>query len=59
LKVNSEKLMQDTAKLRDLITKRGTSEMLILLCCTTNLVRCKQFRELMKGISSKKTGKKT
>ena len=27
--------------------------MLILLCCTTNPVRYKQFRELMKGISSK------
>ena len=27
--------------------------MLIPLCCTTNPVRYKQFRELMKGISSK------
>ena len=27
--------------------------MLIPLCCSTNLVRYKQFRELMKGISSK------
>ena len=27
--------------------------MLIRLCCTTNPVRYKQFRELMKGISSK------
>ena len=27
--------------------------MLILLCCTTNPVRYKQLRELMKGISSK------
>ena len=53
LKVNSEKLMQDTAKLRDLITKRGTFEMLIPLCYTTHPVRYKQFRGLMKGISSK------
>ena len=59
---DSEKLMLQTAKLRDLITKRGTFEMLIPLCCTTKpvrnkqfreLVRNKQFRELMKGISSK------
>ena len=27
--------------------------MLIPLCCTTNSVRHKQFKELMKGISSK------
>ena len=50
---NSEELMKQTAKLRDLITKRGTFEMLIPLCCTTKPVRYKQFRELMKGISSK------
>lgn len=50
---DSEKLMLQTAKLRDLITKRGTFEMLIPLCCTTNPVRYKQFRELMKGFSSK------
>ena len=50
---DSQKLMSQTAKLRNLITKRGTFEMLIPLCCTTNPVRYKQFRELMKGISSK------
>ena len=50
---NSEELIKQTAKLRNLITKRGTFEMLIHLCCTTNPVRYKQFRELMKGISSK------
>jgi DNA-binding HxlR family transcriptional regulator len=50
---DSEKLMLQTAKLRNLITKRGTFEMLIPLCCTTNPVRYKQFRELMIGISSK------
>ena len=50
---DSQQLMLQTAKLRNLITKRGTFEMLIPLCCTTNPVRYKQFRELMKGISSK------
>ncbi len=50
---DSQKLMLQTAKLRILITKRGTFEMLIHLCCSTNPVRYKQFRELMKGISSK------
>ena len=50
---DSQKLMLQTTKLRNLITKRGTFEMLIPLCCTTNPVRHKQFKELMKGISSK------
>ena len=50
---DSQKLMLQTTKLRDLVTKRGTFEMLIPLCCSTNPVRYKQFRELMKGISSK------
>ena len=46
-------LMAETAKLRNLITKRGTLEILIPLCCSTNPVRHKKFRETMKGISSK------
>ncbi len=46
-------LMKETAKIRKLITKRGTLEMLIPLCCTTNPVRHKRFRELLKGFSSK------
>ncbi len=50
---DSELLMNKTSKLRDLLTKRGTFEMLISVCCTTNLVRYKQFRGLLKGISSK------
>ena len=50
---DSQKLMIQTTKLRNLITKRGTFEMLIPLCCTTKPVRYKEFRELMKGISSK------
>ena len=50
---DSQKLMLQTKKLRNLITKRGTFEMLIPLCCSTNPVRYKRFRELMKDISSK------
>ena len=46
-------LMSETAGLRKLITKRGTLEMLIPLCCTTEPVRHKQFRGLLKGFSSK------
>ena len=50
---DSQKLMLQTTNLRNLITKRSTFEMLIPLCCSINPVRYKQFRELMKGISSK------
>jgi DNA-binding HxlR family transcriptional regulator len=50
---NPSSLMAETAKLRNLITKRGTLEILIPLCCSTNPVRHKKFRESMKGISSK------
>jgi DNA-binding HxlR family transcriptional regulator len=46
-------LMIETAKLRKLITKRGTLEILIPLCCTTNPVRYLKFRQTLKGISSK------
>jgi DNA-binding HxlR family transcriptional regulator len=46
-------LMSETAKLRNLITKRGTLEILIPLCCTTNAVRHKQFRQAMKGFSTR------
>jgi DNA-binding HxlR family transcriptional regulator len=46
-------LMTETAKLRNLITKRGTLEILIPLCCSTRPVRYKKFRETMKGVSSK------
>lgn len=45
--------MKETAKLRTLITKRGTLEILIPLCCTTQPVRYKQFRQAIKGVSSK------
>jgi DNA-binding HxlR family transcriptional regulator len=50
---NPSSLMAETAKLRNLITKRGTFEILIPLCCSTEPVRHKKFRETMKGISSK------
>jgi DNA-binding HxlR family transcriptional regulator len=46
-------LMSETAKMRKLITKRGTLEILIPLCCTTNPVRHKQFRKAMKGFSTR------
>ncbi len=48
-----DKLMKETAKLRKLITKRGTLEILIPLCCTTNPVRYKQFKQSMKGFSTR------
>ncbi len=46
-------LMSETAKLRSLITKRGTLEILIPLCCTTDPVRYIKFRNSLKGFSSK------
>jgi len=46
-------LMSETSKLRKIITKRGTLEILIPLCCTTEPVRHKQFKQSLKGISSK------
>jgi DNA-binding HxlR family transcriptional regulator len=46
-------LMKETAQLRKLITKRGTLEILIPLCCSTNPVRYLKFRNSMKGFSSK------
>jgi DNA-binding HxlR family transcriptional regulator len=45
--------MSETSKLRKIITKRGTLEILIPLCCTTEPVRYKQFRQALNGISSK------
>jgi DNA-binding HxlR family transcriptional regulator len=48
-----ESLMKETLKLRKLITKRGTFEMLIPLCCTTNPVRYMKFRNTLKGFSSR------
>ena len=50
---DAAKLMVETVKIRNLITKRGTLEMLIPLCCSTEPVRYKQFRQLLEGFSSK------
>ena len=55
---DAETLMRETAKLRGLITKRGTLEILIPLCCTTNPVRYIKFRRTMKGFSSKTLAKR-
>lgn len=46
-------VMSETAKMRKLITKRGTLEILIPLCCTTNPVRHKQFKHTLKGFSTR------
>jgi DNA-binding HxlR family transcriptional regulator len=50
---DSTLLMSETSKLRSLITKRGTLEILIPLCCTTDPVRHKQFRHALKGFSTR------
>ena len=51
-------LMNETAKLRKIITKRGTLEILIPLCCTTTSVRYIKFRNTLKGFSSKTLAKR-
>ena len=48
-----ENLMKETSELRKVITKRGTLEILIPLCCSTDPVRYLTFRKSMKGFSSK------
>jgi DNA-binding HxlR family transcriptional regulator len=50
---DASSLMSETARLRTIITKRGTLEILIPLCCSIEPVRYKQFRQALKGISSK------
>ena len=50
---DASSLMYETSKLRKIITKRGTLEILIPLCCTTEPVRHKEFKHALKGISSK------
>lgn len=50
---DAAKLLKETSKIRGLITKRATLEILFPLCCTTTPVRHKQFKESLKGISSK------
>ncbi len=46
-------LMKETSQLRKLITKRGTLEILMPLCCTAKPVRYLTFKNAMKGFSSK------
>ena len=48
-----ESLMKETSELRNIITKRGTLEILIPLCCSTDSVRYLTFKNSMKGFSSK------
>jgi DNA-binding HxlR family transcriptional regulator len=55
---DTDTLMKETAKLRKIITKRGTLEILIPLCCTTTSVRYIKFRNTMKGFSSKTLAKR-
>ena len=50
---DADALMKETSKLRRLITKKGTLEILIPLCCTTNPVRYIKFRNTLRGFSSK------
>ena len=50
---NTDTLMKETFRLRELITKRGTLEILIPLCCSVDPVRYMTFRKSMKGFSSK------
>ena len=46
-------LMNETFQLRKLIPKRGTLEILLPLCCTTDSVRYLKFKKTLKGFSSK------
>lgn len=46
-------LMNETFQLRKLITKRGTLEILLPLCCTTDPVMYLKLKKPMKGVSSK------
>jgi DNA-binding HxlR family transcriptional regulator len=55
---DADTLMKETAKLRKIITKRGTLEILIPLCCTTSPVRYLKFRNTLKGFSSKTLSKR-
>jgi DNA-binding HxlR family transcriptional regulator len=50
---DADTLMKETAKLRKLITKKGTLEILIPLCCATSPVRYIKFRHTLKGFSSR------
>ena len=56
---DAELLMSETEKLRELITKRGTLEILIPLCCSTDPVRYIKFRRSMKGFRQQDISNKT
>ncbi len=45
--------MRETLSIRALITKRGTLEFLLPLCCSTKSVRYPNFKKTMKGFSSR------
>ncbi len=53
-----DNLMKETAQLRKIITKRGTLEILIPLCCSDDPVRHKKFKDSMVGFSSKTLAKR-
>ena len=55
---DADTLMKETAKLRKIITKRGTLEILIPLCCITTPVRYLKFRNTLKDFSSKTLAKR-
>ena len=55
---DADTLMKETARLRKIITKRGTLEILIPLCSTTTPVRYLKFRNTLKGFSSKTLAKR-
>ncbi|MDR4489813.1 MAG: hypothetical protein R2685_02780 [Candidatus Nitrosocosmicus sp.] len=48
-----EDLMKETYELRKIVTKRGTLEILIPLCCTTDPVRYITFKRSMKALVAK------
>jgi len=50
---DADALMKGTAKIRKIITKRETLEILIPLCCTSAPIKYLKFRNTLKGFSSK------
>jgi DNA-binding HxlR family transcriptional regulator len=45
--------MKETSSLRALITKRGTLEILLPLCCSTDSIRYLKFKKTMQAFSRK------
>ena len=52
-------LMKETSSLRSLITKRGTLEILLPLCCATDSVRYIKFKKNNEGFQQQNPGDKT